>query len=267
MWQEPEADLVHLAEVELKRIGLLHHEKVTGGFVVRLPRTYPVYTGDYQAALAEIQSYLHNFQNLQLVGRYGAFKYNNQDHSLLMGILAAENVLEPGKHNLWAVNSDSEYVEEAKTDVETTTARSRRPSRRRQAVKTLQQFGGYLLTGGFATAIDVSIFSLLIQAGIWYVWALGFSYFLGLTTNFLLSRRYVFGVYWNNWIAQYAVFAAVALNSLLANLGLLQLLVNDLGWNAISARLVSAACVALLSYAGHRLYSFGQAQTARSLVR
>ncbi|MBW4526662.1 MAG: FAD-dependent oxidoreductase [Phormidium tanganyikae FI6-MK23] len=267
MWQEPEANLVQLAENELKRIGLLHYEKVSSGFVIRLPRTYPVYTGDYQAALAEIQGYLHNFQNLQLVGRYGAFKYNNQDHSLLMGILAAENVIQPGKHDLWAVNSDSEYVEEAKADVETTAARSRRSSRRRQVATTLQQFGSYLLTGGFATAIDVSVFSLLTQVGLWYVWALGFSYFLGLTTNFLLSRRYVFGVYWNNWLTQYAVFAAVALNSLLANLGLLQLLIKDLGWSAISARLVSAACVALLSYAGHKLYSFAQSQPARPIVR
>jgi putative flippase GtrA len=79
---------------------------------------------------------------------------------------------------------------------------------------------------------------------------------LGLTTNFWLSRRFVFGIYWNNWLTQYAVFATVALNSLLANLGLLQLLINDAGWDATAARLVSAACVALLSFTGHKLYSF-----------
>jgi protoporphyrinogen oxidase/putative flippase GtrA len=265
MWQQSEADLVRLAEQDLRKIGLLRNEAVSSGFIIRLPRTYPIYTGDYQAALAEIQGYLQQFQNLQLVGRYGAFKYNNQDHSLLMGILAAENVLSPKKHDLWAVNSDSEYVEEAKADVATTAARSRRPSKRRQILKTAQQFSGYLLTGGLATVVDVSIFSLLTQTGLWYVWALCFSYFLGLTTNFLLSRQFVFGVYWNNWMLQYAVFAAVALNSLLANLGLLQLLVNDLGWTPITARLVSAACVSLLSYTGHRLYSFGQVQSAEAV--
>lgn len=123
MWQQPEAELFSLAEQELRKIGLLHHEKVVGSFVVRLPRTYPIYTGDYKHILSELQIYIDRFENLQVVGRYGAFKYNNQDHSLLMGILAAENVLNPGKHDLWEVNSDSEYVEEARVDAATTPAK------------------------------------------------------------------------------------------------------------------------------------------------
>jgi protoporphyrinogen oxidase/putative flippase GtrA len=267
LWEQSEAAMMQMAEQELRRIGLLQDQPVSGGFIVRLPRTYPVYTGNYQAALTEIQAYLQQFQNLQLVGRYGAFKYNNQDHSLLMGIMAAENVLTPGKHDLWAVNSDSEYVEEAKAEAATTAARPNRPSKRRQTLATVRQFGSYLLTGGLATVVDVTLFALLTNAGVWFVWALCVSYFVGLTTNFYLSRRFVFGVYWTSWKLQYLVFTAVAFNSLLANLGLLQLFVKDLGWQASSARLVSAACVALLSYAGHKLYSFGQAQSTQSLMR
>ncbi|MFB2977486.1 GtrA family protein [Microseira sp. BLCC-F43] len=256
LWQAPDDELLMQAEKDLRKIKLLHDEKISGGFVVRLPRTYPIYAGNYKTALAEIQSYLQQFQNLQLVGRYGAFKYNNQDHSLLMGILAAENVITPGKHDLWSVNSDSEYVEEAKANVATTAAKNTRTSRRQQVIQVLQQFGGYLFTGGTATIIDVLVFSILTKSGLWYVSALCISYFLGLTTNFWLSRRFVFGVYWHNWLTQYAVFATVALNSLLANLGLLQLLMNDLSWDATTSRLISAACVALLSFTGHKLYSF-----------
>ena len=209
-----------------------------------------------QNSLNLIQSYLEHFNNLQLVGRYGAFKYNNQDHSLLMGILAAENVITPGKHDLWSVNSDSEYAEEAKADEATTATTGIRVSKRRKAFNIFSQLGGYLVTGGGATIIDVVVFSLLTSRGMWFVLALCISYTLGLTTNFWLSRRYVFGIYWHNWVAQYFVFAAVALNSLLANLGLLQLLVNEAGWNATWARLVSAGCVAVLSFTGHKLYSF-----------
>jgi putative flippase GtrA len=172
-----------------------------------------------------------------------------------MGILAAENVLEPGKHNLWSVNSDSEYQEEAAADVKTTSASPVRRLRR-PALEVLQQFGSYLFTGGAATIVDVLVFSLLTQSGLWYVFALCVSYFMGLTTNFWLSRRFVFGIYWKNWLIQYTVFTTVALNSLLANLGLLQLLINELRWDATAARLVSAACVALLSFTGHKLYSF-----------
>jgi hypothetical protein len=57
--------------------------------------------------------HVKQFENLQAIGRYGAFKYNNQDHSILMGVLAAENVLENSGHDLWAVNTDSEYQESA----------------------------------------------------------------------------------------------------------------------------------------------------------
>lgn len=91
-----------------------------------------------------------------------------------------------------------------------------------------------------ATIVDVLIFSILIHSELWYVFALGISYFIGLSTNFWLSRRFVFGIYWKNWFVQYGVFATVALNSLLANLGLLQLLINELGWHPTLSRLVSA---------------------------
>ena len=131
--------------------------------MVRLPRTYPIYAGNYKQSLAEIQGYLQRFNNLQLIGRYGAFKYNNQDHSLLMGILAAENIMIPGKHDLWAVNSDSEYQEEAKANTATTTARKIKLSRRRKVINLVQQFGGYLVTGGTATVVDVLVFSILVS--------------------------------------------------------------------------------------------------------
>lgn len=137
MWQQPEAELLSLAEQELKKIQLLRNEKVAGGFVVRLPRTYPIYAGNYKYILSEIQTYIKQFENLQVVGRYGAFKYNNQDHSLLMGILAAENVANPGKHNLWDVNSDSEYVEEASVDDATTPAKETGIGKRRKALQFL----------------------------------------------------------------------------------------------------------------------------------
>ena len=43
----------------------------------------------------------------------GAFKYNNQDHCILMGMLAAENIARAGRHDLWGMNTDAEYHEAA----------------------------------------------------------------------------------------------------------------------------------------------------------
>ena len=53
-----------------------------------------------------IIAYVKGFRGLIPIGRYGAFKYNNQDHSILMGILAAENLLQNRNHDLWSVNAD-----------------------------------------------------------------------------------------------------------------------------------------------------------------
>ena len=36
-----------------------------------------------------------------MIGRYGSFKYNNQDHSILMGLLAAENILHDAGHDTY----------------------------------------------------------------------------------------------------------------------------------------------------------------------
>jgi len=40
-------------------------------------------------------------------------RYNNMDHSMLTGMLAAQNIL-GGQHNLWQVNEDWVYLEEDK---------------------------------------------------------------------------------------------------------------------------------------------------------
>ena len=54
--------------------------------------------------------FVRGFENLQAVGRYGMFKYNNADHSILTALLAVENI-EGATHDLWAVNTDSDYHE------------------------------------------------------------------------------------------------------------------------------------------------------------
>jgi hypothetical protein len=79
--------------------------------VHRIKRCYPVYERGYKENLRPAIEHLRRFQNLQAIGRYGAFKYNNQDHSILMGLLAAENILDKKGHDLWAVNTDTEYQE------------------------------------------------------------------------------------------------------------------------------------------------------------
>lgn len=113
VWQEADARLIARGSEELGATGLLGGARVLEGHVVRIPRCYPVYARGYRKHLNPVIAHLRKFQGLQAIGRYGSFKYNNQDHSILMGMLAAENILEGKTHDLWAVNTDTTYQEAA----------------------------------------------------------------------------------------------------------------------------------------------------------
>ena len=78
--------------------------------MLRAPRAYPVYERGYAEHLDRLVGWLRGLANLQAVGRYGMFKYNNADHSILTALLAVENLF-GGTHDIWAVNTDSDYQE------------------------------------------------------------------------------------------------------------------------------------------------------------
>jgi protoporphyrinogen oxidase len=105
--------IVEHAKRELKLMGLLDPERVVSGFVVRSPVAYPVLDLDYAPRLQLIREYLDSLENVQPMGRGGMFKYNNQDHSIATGLLAARNAL-GARHDVWAVNIDAEYHESGK---------------------------------------------------------------------------------------------------------------------------------------------------------
>ncbi len=112
VWVAPDDRLIEQATHELQSTGLLRDERVLAGQVFRARRCYPVYRHGYREQVERIADHLRNFRGLTPIGRYGTFKYNNQDHSILMGILAAENLLDNRAHDLWSVNSDHETYQE-----------------------------------------------------------------------------------------------------------------------------------------------------------
>jgi protoporphyrinogen oxidase len=113
LWTTPDADLVELAKRELALLGLAREADIESGAVVRMPKAYPVYDGVYEQHLRVIRDFLDGLPNLQLVGRNGMHKYNNQDHSMLTAMLAVENIL-GAEYDLWQVNAEQEYHEEVR---------------------------------------------------------------------------------------------------------------------------------------------------------
>lgn len=110
-WQKPDDELVNVASRELELLGLAESRDVIEGLVVRQPNAYPVYDQEYKKHLATMKDFIGEFDNLQTIGRSGMHRYNNMDHSMLTGVLAAENFA-GADHNLWEINEEEEYLEE-----------------------------------------------------------------------------------------------------------------------------------------------------------
>ena len=115
LWVMSDYDLIALASRELQTLGLLNGAEVVDGVVVRVPKAYPVYDEGYQRALDTVRAHLETLGNLQVVGRNGMHKYNNQDHSMLTAMLAVRN-LAGERHDIWAVNADDDYHESVESD-------------------------------------------------------------------------------------------------------------------------------------------------------
>jgi protoporphyrinogen oxidase len=113
LWSLPDAELLAIARAEIAAIGLARAEEVEDGCVFRVPKAYPLYDADYAGHLAVLRGFLNGFANCQMVGRNGLHRYNNQDHSMLTGLHAVRNALQGGTKDLWSVNTDPEYIEEA----------------------------------------------------------------------------------------------------------------------------------------------------------
>ena len=117
-WDMSDEELIALAKDELRQLGLVSEAgNITGGYVVRQEKAYPVYAGDYREAVATIrEDFQQHHPNVHCVGRNGMHKYNNQDHAMMTSILTVANICEGRNFNIWEVNEDAEYHESLPED-------------------------------------------------------------------------------------------------------------------------------------------------------
>jgi len=113
LWSMTDDELVEFASAELEQLGLARSGQVERGFAIRVPKAYPIYDADYAERVATIRAWLETIENLQQIGRNGLHRYNNSDHSMLTALRAVDNLLAGVGHDLWAVNAESAYHEEA----------------------------------------------------------------------------------------------------------------------------------------------------------
>jgi protoporphyrinogen oxidase len=112
LWSLPDSRFIDFAATELERIGMIDRRSVLDGTVVRVPKAYPAYFGQY-AEFGKIRAYLDRFPNLYPVGRNGMHRYNNQDHSMLAANSAVSAIVNDGtgKEDIWLINTEDEYHE------------------------------------------------------------------------------------------------------------------------------------------------------------
>lgn len=110
VWKKDDKDIIELGKKEAVKLNFAKRGQIIDGFVVRSPKTYPIYDRGYQKRVEIIKNYLSSIDNLQTMGRNGLHRYNNQDHSMLSAIIAVGNIFGE-KFSVWDINVDDEYHE------------------------------------------------------------------------------------------------------------------------------------------------------------
>jgi protoporphyrinogen oxidase len=113
LWSMADGEFLDFAAGELAKIGMLDRQDILDGTVVRVPKAYPAYFGEY-ADFDKVRTYLDRFANLYPVGRNGMHRYNNQDHSMLAANSAVSSIVGDGrgKADIWLVNAEEDYHED-----------------------------------------------------------------------------------------------------------------------------------------------------------
>jgi len=115
-WNMTEEECSKFAINELVRMGVLDKiEDVLDSHRERVKKAYPAYFDTYKD-IDKLVNYLNKYENLYCVGRNGQHRYNNMDHSMVTSFETVKNIIkgEKTKDNIWNVNTEQEYHEEAK---------------------------------------------------------------------------------------------------------------------------------------------------------
>ncbi len=115
-WQMTEEEFSKVGIAEMIKLGLIDRaDVVLDTHMEKVKKAYPAYFDTYDE-IDSLVAYLSTIDNLYCVGRNGQHRYNNIDHSMCTSFEAVGNILSgrKDKSNIWSVNTEKEYHEEAK---------------------------------------------------------------------------------------------------------------------------------------------------------
>ena len=113
MWEDSDEHFISMAVDELVRMGIIESkDDVLDATRIKVKKAYPAYFGSYDH-FDKVKQELDRYENLFCIGRNGQHRYNNMDHSMLTGLIAADYIRDgvTDKEALWNVNAEKEYHE------------------------------------------------------------------------------------------------------------------------------------------------------------
>lgn len=117
LWEKDDKSFIDMAVDELVRMGIISSkDNVLDSYRFKIKKAYPAYFGSYDH-FDKVREQLDKIPNLYCIGRNGQHRYNNMDHSMLTGMIAADYINQgiTDKTDLWNVNAEKEY-HESKTE-------------------------------------------------------------------------------------------------------------------------------------------------------
>ena len=98
VWSMDEQMLADLTIDHLAKLGFLGRGEVIDTMVVRVPKAYPLFEIGYRDRVEALLAFFDEFENLEIAGRSGMFRYYNMDAALRSGMDAAERIVRKTTH-------------------------------------------------------------------------------------------------------------------------------------------------------------------------
>ena len=120
-WNMTEKQFADLGISEMVKLGLIgSKDEVLDYHMEKVKKAYPAYFDTYDE-MDTLVTYLKSIDNLYCVGRNGQHRYNNIDHSMVTSFETVDAILNNKKNKdaIWSVNTEKEYHETSKEEVNT----------------------------------------------------------------------------------------------------------------------------------------------------
>lgn len=112
-WNLNNEEILDFVSKELIKMKIISSkEEILDFHREKVEKAYPAYFDSYKD-IDKIINYINTIENLFCIGRNGQHRYNNMDHSMMSGFLAAKAIMSGNidKTEIWNVNTEQDYHE------------------------------------------------------------------------------------------------------------------------------------------------------------